>query len=361
MGAANIRETLIGVGGIAQTDLVTANIAADYLRINKLNAAIMDDDPQTEDDALEIGKGSEFAQNHFLTSWNVRGTLEKYLSSEMAGWLFAFGLGKSVATLHASGTLSHDHTATPLDATAAAGIDIVPFSVTEQIRPGSGVVVDKTYVGCGIEDFTINLASGPGRNSSRFTCNYVGTGKVVEPSTITLPTSLVEHLLPASSMALSINGVDYVAGGKIMECELSFKNNIRLDTGYYPGSGFRTASTPESGQIRGRMEFGDRVIGFRYVARFLNASSEFTKLKAGTEGTLALTLTGAIIEGAIRHKASIAMGRMYFSRARVNNQNGIVSVEVEGQALLPLDGSGVTGGLLTTVVTNALPLQGAEV
>ena len=89
MASGNIRETLLAFGRVSQSDVGTANILADFMRVNKLNATVTSLDPVTEDDALEIGKGSEFAQNHFLTSGSVSGSLEKYLSSEMASWLFA--------------------------------------------------------------------------------------------------------------------------------------------------------------------------------------------------------------------------------------------------------------------------------
>ena len=358
MSSANIRESLIAFGGIAQTNLATANMATDLLRVNKLNAAVNDFEATTEDDALEIGKPSEFAQSHFVTSWGVRGTLEKYLSSEMASWLFAFGLGDSVVTVPAGGTLAHQHAATVQD-TAVEGLDMKAFSVLEQARPGSSYVIDRLYPGCVLEDFTMMVQSGAGRASSKFTANYVGTGKVTTPSSYTMPSPLVEHLLPAASLALSVNGVDYVSGGQIMEAEFTFKNNVRLDTGFYPGSGFQTTGDSTSGQIRGRMELGDRSIGVRFVARYAHGSAEYTKLLQGTEGSLAWNMTGALIEGTIKNSLSIAMGRIYFARVKNSNANGIITVEVDASILLPADFSGVSG-LVTATTINQLAKVGSE-
>ena len=53
-------------------------------RLSKLNAALANPKLTTENDAEEYGKGHEFPTATFKTSWDVGGTLEKYLSAEMA-------------------------------------------------------------------------------------------------------------------------------------------------------------------------------------------------------------------------------------------------------------------------------------
>jgi hypothetical protein len=355
--AGNIRETLIAFGKVKQTDLATANVVADMIRVNKLNATVTDLGPVTEDDAQEIGKGSEFAQNHYLTSWNVSSSWDKYLSSEMAAWLFAFGFGKSVASVPTGGTLSHLHTATVQDP-STDGIDMVPFSLVEQVRPGGSAIFDRMYPGCVLEDFTIDVQSGPGRAASKFSANIVGTGALTVPSGITMPSPTTEHLLPSGSLGLTINGVDYVSAKSIIEAHFSFKNNCRLDTGYYPGSGFQVAGDPTSGQIRGRMEFGDRVVNVNFVARFNHGSTEMTTLQNQSEGSLSWTMQGALIEGTIYHALDIEIGRIYFSRVRNANNAGIITAEVEAQVLLP--SSGALSSMISAATTNAINKFGAE-
>jgi hypothetical protein len=51
------------------------------------------------------------------------------------------------------------------------------------------------------------------------------------------------------------------------------------DSGFFPGSGFQTPGDGSTGAIRGRLEFGNRVGNLRFVARFMNGSDEYTKLK----------------------------------------------------------------------------------
>src|SRR3954452_23919149 len=93
---ANIRETLIGFGKGKQTDIASANLVANIWQLKKLNAAFSYPKLNTENDAAEMGKGHEFATEVFKTSWDVNGTIEKYLGSDIGAWTMAFGLGKVV-------------------------------------------------------------------------------------------------------------------------------------------------------------------------------------------------------------------------------------------------------------------------
>ena len=92
-----------------------------------------------------------------------------------------------------------------------------------------------------------------------------------------MPAATVEKLLPSASLALTINGVDYVTNKNIVSLETSWKNNIRMDAGFFPGSGFQTPGDATTGAIRGRLEFGNRQGTLKFVARFDNNSTELTQ------------------------------------------------------------------------------------
>jgi len=93
---ANIRETRIGFGYKKQVDLATPNVSGDLWSLTKTNAALSTVTLHTENDAAELGKGHEFATQTFKSHWDVSGSIEKYLSSEIAAWAFVFGLGGRV-------------------------------------------------------------------------------------------------------------------------------------------------------------------------------------------------------------------------------------------------------------------------
>ena len=332
---ANIRETKIGFGYKKQTNLHTANAAADIWSLTKTNATLANISLVTEDDGAELGKGHEFPTQVFKSHWDVNGSLEKYVTSEIAAWAFVFGLGNRVK----SGTApAITYTCAPQDP-VSGGIELPAFSFIEQIRPGASAVLDRMAVGCVVEDFTITLGSGPGRANSRIAINFVGCGKLVEPSGITLPAPTAEHFLPAASAQVTINGVNYVSNRNLVSLELGFKNNVRPDSGFYVGSG-----TQDGAAIRGRMEFGDRAATLKFVARFEQGSTELDKLKNQTTGTAVISLQGQQISGSDYHSLSVTFHKVGFSATELGNTDGIVTVEVQCKPLWD-----TANGLLTAV------------
>ena len=319
---ANIRELLIGFGKGKQTDIATANLVAAIWQLKKLNAALANPKLNTENDAEELGKGHEFATQVFKTSWDVNGAIEKYLSSDIGAWAMAFGLGKVVK----SGTTPNfTYTCTPLNP-ATDGIEPPYFSFIEQIRPGGSPVIDRMAVGCAVESWTITVGSGPGRANSKINIAFVGSGKLTEPSAITLPAATVEKLLPAAALLLTINGVDYVTNKNIVSLEFGWKNNIRLDAGFFPGSGFQSAGDTTSGAIRGRLECGNREASLKFTARFSSGSTELASLKNQTTGTAVIAL-----QYDANNKLTVTFQRVSFSAAEVGETDGLVTVAVECQ------------------------------
>lgn len=321
---ANIREILVGFGKNKQADIATKNTAAGLWRMNKLNASFMPPKLNTEDDAAEYGKGHEFAENVYKTSWDVSGQLEKYLSSEFGAWGMAFSLGHVVKT---GAEPNFIYTITPADP-VTDGIELPYFTVLEQIRPGASAVIDRANIGCAVEGWTWTVGSGPGRANSKFVVDVVGSGKHDDAPALVMPVATAEHLLPSSSLAATIIGVDYVAAKDIISLEATWKNNMRLDAGFFPGSGFQTALTPSSGAVRGRLEFGDRAATLKFVARFKNGSTELAKALALTEGT-------AVISQSFDANNSLeaTYHRVIFSVADLGETDGLVSVEVTATPL----------------------------
>ena len=90
MSTTRLQEVQICFGFGKQTDIATANLVAAMWRLKKLNAQLANPKLNTENDAEEYGKGHEFATQTFKTSWDIGGTLEKYLSAEIAAWAMAF-------------------------------------------------------------------------------------------------------------------------------------------------------------------------------------------------------------------------------------------------------------------------------
>jgi hypothetical protein len=125
-------------------------------------------------------------------------------------------------------------------------------------------------------------------------------------------------------LTLNINGVDYVTNKNIVSLETGWKNNIRLDAGFFPGSGFQTAGDGSSGAIRGRLEFGNRAGNLRFVARFENGSTEYAKLKAQTTGTAVIHL-----QFDANNALDITWQKVAFSTVELGDADGILTVAVD--------------------------------
>jgi hypothetical protein len=336
MSTTRLQEVLVAFGKGKQTDIATAQAAAVLWRFSKINAALANPKLATENDADEYGKGHEFPTATFKTAWDVGGTIEKYLGAEIGAWAVCFALGKVVK----SGTTNLVYTCTPLIPANGDAAELPYFSYVEQIRPGAGVVLDREAVGCAIESFQISVGSGPGRANSKISIEFAGSGKVIDSATgITVPAATVEKLLPSASLTLSINGVDYVTAKNIVSLETGWKNNIRMDSGFYPGSGFQTAGDGSTGAIRGRLEFGNRQGNLRFVARFQNGSDEYTKLKAQTSGTAVITLAYDT-----NNSLQLTWQKVTYSVVEIAETDQILTVAVD---CLPMYDT--TNGILTAV------------
>ena len=315
---ANIRELLLGFGYRKQSAIGVANIVGDIWRLNKLNAAILNPKPVTEDDAAELGKGHEFPTATYPSHWEIGPhTMEKYLSSEIIAWAAGFTLGHCDKT---GTTPNFIYTCTPT-VPVTDGIELPYFSYIEKIRP-TEIVTDKMFVGCAVEDFLVTLATGPGRANSKITINFIGSGKNTDPSGITLPDKITEKELPGASLALTIIGVDYVTPKDIVSLEWGWKNNLRADAGFFPGSG-----SQDGYAIRGRMEHGNREGILRFTVRFKYGSLEYTKLKESTTGTAVITQTyGA------NDTYTATFHQLGFRSVDLGETDGVVTVAVEGSA-----------------------------
>ena len=310
---ARVQQLIMGLGKGKQTNISTAG--STFLRFKKLDTSLTTPKPVFENDAAEIGKGHEFITQTFPSHYEVGNRLEKYASAEFVTWAAAFGLGNVVVV--GSGA-PYSYTITPLN--PGTTLELPYFSLVEQVAEGGGSAIDNMYVGCAIEDFTYQFQYGPGRASSKMTVNWVGGGLVTTPSSITVPALTTENNMLAASMALSVNGVDYVAGKRILSGSIGWKNNLLLNAGFYPGSGLQNGL-----QVRGRMEIGARVPSFQFTARLLAGSPEYATLVAQTTGTAVLT-----VQHDANNSVTFTFPQMAFQMAENAEADGIVAVSVTG-------------------------------
>lgn len=332
--SANIRELIIAFSKAAQSDIHTA--ATDVMRVNLVSADPAEVEPVVEDDADEIGKGHEFAEESFLTSWNVSRKLDVYNSVEMLAICGAFGLGSGTGVSF-----------TPIDPiTNTNEIELPWMTFYEGIRPAGALpVLKQALIGCVIGKWGMSLKNGPGRANSKLEIEIVGSGKVDRASSLTFPSKTPVHLLPALSLGLTINGANYVSTKNFVSLDWEWDNAPRMDSGFVPSAtAFQNPADPTSGAVRSRMEFGDRKAMLKWVARYVNGSTELTSLDAQSAGTAALTL-----DGGGGFTAALTCHQTRLKMAKIDNTDGIVTISCEASLQVP---AGQTASGLVTLTAN---------
>lgn len=324
-----------------QADIATPQVAANMFAMTKLDLPIIPVILQTESNALEYGKINEWATQVFKTNWDVSGRFEMYASSHFAAWVSCFGLGHVTK----SGAGPYTYTTVPL-LVGTDGLELPYFTYAQKLTEGGGSALDQALVGCAIESWELQVQSGPGRAASKFMVEFVGSGKYVSPSTITLPAPITVFHMPSASLAFSVAGVDYVANKNIISLRAGMKNNLRLAQGFFPGSGAQTAGDNTSGAIRGRIEIGDRTPSLSARVRLDSASAEFAKVVSQATGTATITLTYNA-----SNQFTINWKKVSIRRVEQVDDGGIAALDFDCECQYD-----ATNGLISTVAT--CPLDG---
>ena len=301
-----------------QADIATA--ASSFWHFRKITPNVTTPKMIRETDAAEIGKGAagEFITETFPSHIEVKNTIEKYASSEWVAWVLAYGLGKVTVT----GTSPHyTYNITPINPWNGDGLELPYFSLVEQCPDASGAVVDNLFVGNSIESWTYAASFGPGRASSKMTCEWDGSGIVTSPSVVTLPTETIENNMLAASATLTVNGVDYVGSGRFLSANMSWKSNILLNQGYFPGSGMNANGF----QTRGRQEIGSRACGFQFVVRAASGSTEANMLATGSTGSAVYT-----VQHDANNSATFTYPAMQYSTMEIGESDGLLTYVITG-------------------------------
>lgn len=287
MSTALTQEVRFAVGFEQQADLVTPLVAANMVSLRQTNTDFVQAQPINEDDGKDLGKGVYVTQT-FASYIDSKGNWNGRLSSEALAIITGFALGiltSKAATTGSGGFLYTYHE--PIFATS--GLDLPVTTMAVQIRTGGSAITDKAIIGAACEEFGLTLKLGPGRDNAGFTSSWLGTGSYAKPSTIVIPAIYAENNMNAGNVtACTFIGFDYLANKRFSNFDFKWKNNIRDNSSFFPGSGNQGGY-----QLRGRMRRGTPDITLTAQVECDSGSSEEDLLLAQTTGTGRLTIHGA--------------------------------------------------------------------
>lgn len=324
---ALLQELRTAIGFHKQSAVGTALVAADCWSLRTTSRDMPQPVPVNESDREDLGKGV-YATQLFKSHWNTAFPMNGRLTSEWASMLACFGLGKTTeGTGTPSTAITYSCTAPDL---AADGLDMPLTTIVAAIRQGGSAISDKALLDMACEEFGFQFNSGPGRDNAQFTSTWVGSGKHANPSTITLPALATEHSLNSGGIStLTILTINYLTSKRFVSANFSWKNNIRLDSGFYPGSG-----TQSGFQIRGRMRRGTPEVNFSCVVEAETGTAEESNLLSQTEGTVVLDCDGAQIGvGPATHQLKITLHRVVPRATQIAENDGIATYAIEFEVL----------------------------
>lgn len=329
--ATRVQSLVVGMGLAKESAYNTAS--SSFIRFEKTNMDITSPESNNETDATWIGKGVEFAENLYPVNNDTSNKIEKYGSVEFMTAALAYGLGNVSQT---SGT----YTITAMN--PSTSLQLPSFSWVEQVEESGSAAIDNLYTGCCVENLGIKFQYGPGLKSVTCDMAWRGSGATTSPSGVSVPATQTDHHALGSGMALTINGVDYVAAATGLEGSFTWNNNLMANEGYYIGSGLDAAGYAN----RGRLWYGNRVAGFDFTVLLLNSSAEYSKLRALTTGTATMTFNYDST-----HQVVIELQKVGFKKVMNTQTNGLVSVRVTAEPMYDL-----TNGIIT--VTAKCPISG---
>ncbi len=275
---ARVQSYLLGLAIGKQTDISTLQGSPTWMRMRKLDQEIYTTVLETEDDAGEIGKGTEFATQTFPTANTFAGSIQKFASAEFTTWAWAGALGN---VAYATST----YTLTPINPSTT--IELPYFAMVTQLNEGGSSAIDELHLGNMIAGVTTTFNSGVGRGTGTNSVQFRGSGKTTSPSSITLPSTVQSesYMISSAMTAMTVLSTDYVANKRIVRGSMSWNNTPLINAGYFPGSG-----SQNGGALMGRIETGARVPGFSFEVRLANNSPEYAALLAQTSGTATVTM-----------------------------------------------------------------------
>lgn len=267
--------------------------------------------PEIMTDEDEVGKGHEYPTSQEIELWDTKLKRSFYLTTDMAGWIIAFGLG-AISSAQQAATTAYEHTGTPMS--PAASLQLPVTSVVEQQTSGIKQLIRDLL----INDFAI---SGEIGKRLMLETNLVGSG-YVEDSTLSMPSLSAGSFLRMRGLTFQIgpSGSEVDESARVKKFEFKWENNPDLEDGYYPGSGL----------YRGRCELGSpRKASLNFTLLMDQNTTHKDHLENNDYLAAIITAQGALIESTYYHNLTITLPRLAYTALPIGVEGNKLAYNVE--------------------------------
>lgn len=321
-------------------------------------ASFIEHTPNIVDNAALLGKGHEFATRSDILTWDSMMKRQFFATTKILGWALAFHFGyKSTTTVTNGGASPSGYTTTFSHQNPngsgyySSGRQQPVFSVVEQVTSG----IWRRFYDMQIKAVELTATLG---DFLKLSVEAQGSGMKDTLTGFSFPTQV-----GAEGTRLRFASLNFSHGLSGSPSDQSCQvRSIRVRSeyqyfdadGYCPGSGYLTAATPSSGQVRNKLEFSKRAILFEFVMRAASADTFWTKLEAQSDLEATLTFTGSAVNGTTNHGLVITLPQMRYRAVPISSDGDLITYQVQGIIFANAtdNGSGEANGTVKMTVSS---------
>lgn len=265
-------------------------------------------------------KGDEFAADLQELVRDARRTFAFDLSSWLAAYAAAFGMGKvtSVQPDDVGAPTAWEHTIVFSDPAVSKQVPITTYS--EQISTAANL--NRKIADAAVNSFNVAGRIGPDAGPMALSIEAIASGieaaglatypALASPEPGLLFNRDVDILLGTEGSPTSIKD-------RVVEWSVGVGQNLLADQGYFAGSG----------KFRGRLWHGRRDVNVSLVL-FIDGSSDFKdKFDGETKEELKITVTGALIAAAVNHQMTIRLPAIRLPNLAYAEEVGMMTYRID--------------------------------
>jgi len=322
-----------------QSDYDTVVLDADLTQSHPIReVSIGQITKELRSDRETIGKGHEYATSVREVARDTRFTRAFDGSSDILGWLFAFGCGKVQSTQQGA-TTAYLHKFTLFDPAVEATSQLPVTTVVEQIT--SAAALKRALMSMAVTGITV---SAEGFEHLSVSADFIGSGQAVA-STLSMPELVAASYLSSNAATITLGDAAEDITTRIRSWSVALANNPKEGRGYFPSSGL----------YRGRLEVGARTVIPSLVVDLSADSDLLDDFLANTEIALDILCEGDVISGSYKHSIRFVFPDLQYQAVLIEEDEGMLTYALSFDENTVLYDSGSADPPVKVEVVNTVP------
>lgn len=322
-----------------QSDYDTAVLDADLTQAHPIKEiSIGQVTKELRSDRETIGKGHEYPTQVWEVARDTRFTRAFDGSSDILGWLFAFGCGKIQSTQQGV-SAAYLHKLTLFDPAVETTSQLPVTTIVEKVT--AATALKRSLLSMAVVGITV---SAEGFEHLSVSADFIGSGKT-ENSSLTMPGLVSAHYLASNAAVIKLGDASEDISTRVRSWSIALANNPKEGRGYFPSSGL----------YRGRLEVGARTIVPSLVVDLSADSDLLDDFLANTEIALEILAEGDVISGTYKHSIKFTFPNMQYQAVLIEEDEGMLTYALSFDENTVLYNSGSSDPPASIEVVNTIP------